>query len=157
MRKRKKGSKGDEGPTTPVATAEAEVREDLDSVLSELNLPEAAVAKIKGAAKTSGKRARRLGADAIFAKYAHAVPGTLQYDAVANKQRVEIECTIDGCDTRRTVFTSDLFQVRVCEDHKKAARKQRRKDKQAELKALAAKAKADEPAPAEQPAAQPEA
>ena len=58
------------------------------------------------------------------------------YD-VSGKQQVTIRCTADGCDETREVFTSDLFQVRMCQTHADAARKAKKAAKKAEAKAAA--------------------
>lgn len=63
-------------------------------------------------------------------KYPHALPGTLQFDETANKQSMQIKCVTCG-DTKRRVFTSDLFQVNKCLACAKAARVKVRKDTQA--------------------------
>ena len=142
-----KAAKETQGPETPVVpvTPEvvAEVQSSLTAVMDELGLTPEAKAKITGAAATSGKRARRKSATDIFSAYGHAIEGSLSYDTGANKQRVEIRCQHSGCKKTREVFTSDLFQVRVCLDHKKAQRKSARQDKKAEAKAALAKVEAD--------------
>ncbi len=94
---------------------------DLDSVMTELELSDDAKAKIKAASK--GSKVRRLDASAIEAAYSHVVPGSLQFDGGATKQSVLIRCTTRKCKETRRVFTSDLFQVRVCTEHRKSQRK----------------------------------
>jgi hypothetical protein len=115
---------------------------------------------LKAAMKTEGKSRRTPPRD-TEAKYPHVVTGSVRFDAVANKQKATIRCMHSGCGKTRDVFTSDLFQVRVCEEHKKAERKASKdaqkalleafKAKQAELKAPEAEAEAEaEVADAEQ-------
>lgn len=48
---------------------------------------------------------------AILAKHPHVIPGTRQYDAVAKKWAVTIQCS---CGATRIVYTSDLHHVRTC-------------------------------------------
>ena len=60
----------------------------------------------------------------LKAKYPHAKPETLMFDASANKYSVEIVCTI--CGKSRRVFTSDLFQVSTCTECSKAAKADRK-------------------------------
>ena len=56
-------------------------------------------------------------------KYAHVVPGAIWRDADGKHLRVLILCTDPGCTSKRSVFTSDCFQVTTCADHKKSATK----------------------------------
>ena len=93
-------------------------------------------AEIEAALKAN--RSRRIEATELEGKYPHMIKGSLGFDEVAEKQTARITCTHPGCDNERTVFTSDLFQVKVCEDHKKAQRAQARKARAEEgKKALA--------------------
>lgn len=58
-------------------------------------------------------------------KYKHAVAGTLQRETSghhANRMTMEIKCCEKGCDKKRRVATSDLFQVKLCEEHSKSKR-----------------------------------
>ena len=162
-RKSRKQGRETQGPgTAPVAstpsTPEAP-KQSLSTVLADLELSPEAKARIESAAKSGGKRARRKSAEEIFAAYSHAVEGTLTYDEGSNKQSVEIACQHPGCKSRRRVFTSDLFQVRVCADHRKAQRKAARIVKREEAKAALATATADaEPKPeGDKPSETPEA
>ena len=117
--------------------------EGLDAVMAQMGLSADQKKMLAAAVKSEGKSRRKSAAE-IEAEYPHVVKGSMRFDPVANKQRVTITCTQAGCSTKRDVFTSDLFQVRVCEDHKKAERKANRdaqkalleefKKKQAELK-----------------------
>jgi hypothetical protein len=53
-------------------------------------------------------------------KYSHYVRGSVRPDDVAhsNKLRAKIECTARGCRETRDVYTSDIFQVKLCLKHK---------------------------------------
>ena len=108
---------------------------NLNDVLADLDLPAEAQERIKAAAR--GRKSRRLGSEAIEAKYTHVVPGTLSYDAEAGKQVVMISCQHEGCDATRRTFTSDLFQVSRCDEHKKEARREARKARREASKASA--------------------
>ena len=81
-----------------------------------------------------GGGAKRTTETELRAKYPHVIEGTLEYDAQRNKQSVLIQCSHPGCEEQRRVFTSDLFQVSMCEEHKKEAKKAKRDA----IKALAA-------------------
>ncbi len=59
----------------------------------------------------------------LAAKYPHVKPGTLGFDDAAQKYHVTIACQHPGCEAERRVFTSDLFQVKLCLTHKKEAKK----------------------------------
>jgi hypothetical protein len=63
----------------------------------------------------------------LLAKYPHAVKGTLRPASPgSNKPHIEIACQHPGCRVRRTVATSDLFQVRYCVEHTLARRAERK-------------------------------
>ena len=68
---------------------------------------------------------------AIRAKYPNQkiTDNSLEFNEDKQKLSVEITCQHPGCNSKRKVFTSDLFQVRFCEKHIKQARKQARKEK----------------------------
>jgi len=106
---------------------------ELDRLMAELNLPKEQAERILAAAKKGGSRTRRAD-ETKLAKYPHVVPGSLGFNADANKQDVLIRCTMPGCTTERRVFTSDLFQVRVCLAHRKEQRSASRKDRQSLIK-----------------------
>lgn len=74
--------------------------------------------------------------------YPHVIEGSMGFDEKAQKQTVKITCTVDGCSEIREVFTSDLFQVRVCMGHRKEQKSLARKARRAEEKALIEKGKA---------------
>jgi hypothetical protein len=73
----------------------------------------------------------------ILSQYPHVIEGTMRWNDIAGKQQVTIRCTAEGCDETRDVFTSDLFQVRMCETHAKEARKAAKAAKKAAAKAEA--------------------
>lgn len=77
-------------------------------------------------AKKPRKKRGRKTEDFFTKKYSHAIPGTLQWDPVANKQSMEIACQHPGCKNTRRVFTSDLFQIKLCIEHAKAERTAKR-------------------------------
>lgn len=81
-------------------------------------------------AKDEEKAAKRV---ENLTKYPHAKPETLTFDTTSNKYSVEIECT--KCGAARRVFTSDLFQVNVCEACAKEAKAERKAEKKAEIEA----------------------
>lgn len=125
------------------------VGQDIDAVMASMGLDTKQQAALKAAIKTEGK-SRRTSPSEVEAKYPHVIKGTVRFDASANKQKATITCSMDGCSTKRDVFTSDLFQVRVCEEHKKAERKEARDAQKALLEAFKAKqaeAKVQPPAP----------
>ena len=71
----------------------------------------------------------------LYDRYPNSVTDTLRINNTKNKWEVEIACTIPGCPQRRPVFVSDLFQVKVCWDHKKLERQRRREEMQRKLDA----------------------
>lgn len=92
---------------------------DIKSILAQSTLSDDQKAAIEKALKTQ----KRKDGSELEGKYPHMVKGSLSFDEGAEKQTAEIECTVPGCGATRRVFTSDLFQVKVCEDHKKESRK----------------------------------
>lgn len=62
----------------------------------------------------------------VIKKYPHALPDTLVYDETVSKYKCQIKCTKTG-DTSRWVYTSDLWQVTMCEEAAKADRSEREK------------------------------
>lgn len=85
-------------------------------------------AQASAAEKLTAKKAE------IKAAYPHANVETLRWDDVAKKYQVQITCIACG-DTSRWVYTSDLFQVKMCAKCAKAARKARQKALKAQKKA----------------------
>ena len=66
-----------------------------------------------------GSKGNRKSASEIEAKYPHAVPNTLRFNEVAKKQECDVRCQHPGCDVVFVKFTSDLWQVNMCDEHKK--------------------------------------
>jgi len=94
----------------------------------------AAMAKaVEAAQKAALKRLKKV-RDNVLDKYEHADVDTLEFDESANKYRVQIICT--QCGARRWTFTSDLFQIKLCDGCRAEARKARKKIKGEELKRL---------------------
>ena len=77
---------------------------------------------------------------ALQQQYPHVVTGSLREATLHNgkfhlKRNVQIRCSSPGCEVLRRVATSDLAQVKMCEDHTRIARLQRRRDGRAAIKA----------------------
>lgn len=119
MGKNKKSEKA------PVVKEPVVLSAEEEATLAEVAKTDPAKAATLRKMLSAKSRSRRTSEESILAnpKYSHAIPGTLMFDPAAGKQSIEIRCTQDGCDQTRRVFTSDLFQVRVCEEHKAAQRK----------------------------------
>ena len=96
-------------------------------------------------AKEKAGKGRRLSAEAIEAKWDHVVKGSVRWNPTANKQQATIVCTHTGCDKRRDVFTSDLFQVKVCLEHRAAAKKAKKEADKALFEAFKAAQAAETP------------
>jgi hypothetical protein len=89
----------------------------------------AAPKKAAPKAATPKPAAKRLDEKGLIAKYPHVVARTLEFNEdgkYAGKQTVTIRCQEPGCKARRTVATSDLFQVTMCEEHTSSNRRARR-------------------------------
>ncbi len=57
--------------------------------------------------------------DARYSKaYPHYVKGSVKESKGGGKRMAQIQCTTKGCKETRQVFTSDVFQVKRCEDHR---------------------------------------
>lgn len=69
----------------------------------------------------------------VAEQHKHALVATLAFDPIANKIGCKIKCVECG-DTSRTVYTSDLWQVKRCTKCQKAHQADKRKTKQAEIK-----------------------
>jgi hypothetical protein len=65
----------------------------------------------------------------------------VEWDEAAGKQAVVISCSIEGCENTRRVFTSDLHQVSVCLEDRKAQRSIARKARKEEADLLIAEGK----------------
>lgn len=58
--------------------------------------------------------------DATYTKkYPHYVKGSVKESKEGGKRIALIKCTHKGCKDTRQVFTSDIFQVKLCEEHRK--------------------------------------
>ena len=73
-------------------------------------------------------------------KYDHIVEGSLRDIGTQpdtkfhNKRSVEIRCQWEGCTKTRRIATSDLAQVRYCEEHTHQARLERRRTQRKDAK-----------------------
>lgn len=65
---------------------------------------------------------------------ANGIPCTLRWDSTKNKFQCQIKCSVTG-KIGRLVYTSDLFQVNMCEEEAEKAKKARKAAKKAEIKA----------------------
>lgn len=77
----------------------------------------------------------------LHRKYPHVVVGSLREIGTRDgkfhmKRNVQIKCTFPECETLRRVATSDLAQVKLCEEHTRVTRLQRRRDARIERNAL---------------------
>jgi len=116
---------------TPVKPASPE---ELKAILAALSPEDRA--KLEASLKSGAAKSRRKTEDEIRKEYPHVVEGSMTWNEGAGKQQVKITCAHDGCEEQREVFTSDLFQVRMCSTHRKEQRAEARKARQAEQKAL---------------------
>lgn len=76
----------------------------------------------------------------ITKRYPHVVPNTFAHyrlpgPAGTVKNAVEIRCTIPGCEQTRWVFVSDLFQLKLCNQHRQEERMRRRAERAEKLRA----------------------
>ncbi len=69
---------------------------------------------------------------ALKARYSHITKITA-IGTKGNPTRVEVECTEDGCKTRREIATQDAFQVVRCAVHQREAAKARRRKTPAKI------------------------
>jgi len=79
---------------------------------------------------SAGRKPKRYTESALLDKYPYIVARTLRFEEEGKwkgKQTVEIRCQEPGCKARRRVATSDLFQVRMCEEHVLSNRRARRR------------------------------
>lgn len=67
--------------------------------------------------------------------YKRIVADSIRREPGSGKLYVTIACAHKGCDKTREVATSDLFQVKFCEEHTHQRRLARRKAKVRQLKA----------------------
>ena len=81
----------------------------------------------KAAAKSTRKSTpKRMDEKKLKVKYSHIVLGTVRFDKAAGKQTVEIKCRKRNCDVQRRIFTSDAFQIDMCEEHTLERRRAKR-------------------------------
>jgi hypothetical protein len=104
------------------------------------------------------RKANRMTEEMVGELYPHAIPGSLRFLDNEDKQAVEIACTFvqgsewdveaekwvtptdaEPCGRKRTVRTSDLFQVNKCEACTLKARRAKAKAKRRAKKAKEAK------------------
>lgn len=123
----------------PITEASPEVLTQEPPATEATELPPAVVAQAqKILQKQEASKAKRI--EHIRNTYPHADADTLEFDPVANKWSCEIKCqyvdpqTGEMCGKRRRVFTSDLFQVKMCEEHSKLEKAAKRQAKQDLLK-----------------------
>lgn len=116
-------------------------KEQLAKVMQDLS---PADRKILEAHLKGGGRSRRMSEEEILLKRKHAIKGTLRFNDKTNKQEMDFQCQHPGCETIETVATSDLFQVNMCEEHKKEQAKAKKAERDAKVKAILAKAAATE-------------
>lgn len=109
----------------------------IEKIMGELNDEDK---KILEAHLKGGSRARRTDEAELLKKYPHMKEGSLVFNEKMNKQQVTIVCSHPGCENERVVYTSDLFQVSMCDEHRKEAAKAKREAKAARIKDLLAKA-----------------
>lgn len=70
----------------------------------------------------------------IASRYPHAIVSTLRWAPEAKKFQCQIKCVISG-NTDRWVYTSDLFQVKMCVVEADKAKKAAKTAKKAEIAA----------------------
>lgn len=69
----------------------------------------------------------------LITKYPHIVPGSLRNIETSGKyegkRTIEIRCQYPGCNKVRRIATSDLAQVKFCEEHTLLQRAERRRER----------------------------
>jgi hypothetical protein len=111
-------------------------RGQIDAIMGSLSAEDKKILE----AHLKGSKSRRVDEATLQAKYPHMVKGSLSFDPSVNKQFVFIECAQPGCGETRRTFTSDLFQVTMCDGHRKEQAKAKREAKALRIKDLLAKA-----------------
>jgi hypothetical protein len=111
-------------------------REQMEAIMGELSPADRKILE----AHMKGGKSRRVDEKTLMGKYPQVVEGSLGFDEATNKQFVLIACTHDGCDNTRKTFTSDLFQVTMCDEHRKEQVKARKTARDAKVKEILAKA-----------------
>ncbi len=105
----------------------------IQELVDEGRIDEAKAAKM---AKLDSKKSKNKTEEELLEKYPHAVAGSHGFDEAANKFYMNVACQTDGCDELRRTYTSDLFQIRHCDDHRKEARKLRKEQERKEYEAF---------------------
>lgn len=86
-----------------------------------------------------GSKGNRKSPTEIEEKYPHVVKGTVRYNETAKKQEADIKCQHPGCEAKPfTKFTSDLWQVNMCDEHKKEQAKAKKAAADARVAAILA-------------------
>lgn len=86
----------------------------------------------KKKAKSSGKVGLATRDERLRKKYPHYVPGSVREVKGHFKMKCEIKC--QKCGKERSVFTSDVFQVKLCVDCKKVKPIKKKDGKKAQAK-----------------------
>lgn len=111
-------------------------KEQVSKIMGELSAEDRTILE----AHLKGSKSRRVDEATLMGKYPQVVEGSLDFDKSVNKQFVQIACAHPGCEATRKTFTSDLFQVTMCDEHRKEAAKAKRDAKNARIKEILAKA-----------------
>lgn len=119
-----------------MANTEKATAKQIEAIMGELSVEDRKVLQDH----LKGGKSRRVGEAELKAKYPQMVEGSLAFDDVRNKQFVFINCAHPGCGETRKTFTSDLFQVSMCDSHRKEAAKAKRDAKAARIKEILAQA-----------------
>lgn len=117
-------------------------KEQVDAIMGELSPADRKI--LEAHLKGNGGRARRTDEAALLKKYPHMRENTLRFNEKTNKQEVDIDCQHPGCEEIRTVYTSDLFQVNMCEEHRKEQAKAKKAARDARVKEILAAAEKKE-------------
>jgi len=104
-------------------------KSQLEAIMGELSAEDRKILE----AHMKGSKSRRVDEATLMGKYPQIVEGTLAFDKAVNKQFVLITCAKDGCGKTRKTFTSDLFQVNMCDGHRKEATKVKKEAKVARI------------------------
>lgn len=124
---------------TPAAKASPE---ELNAMIAALEGKPELQAKLKAIAEKGEGKSRKMSDEDILSEYPLVIKNAFgegkstRWNPTAKKYEAEISCSIAGCKEHRMVFTSDLFQVKTCNTHKKEQRKAAREARNAERDAL---------------------
>lgn len=83
-----------------------------------------------------GSKGNRKSEAELLEKYPHAIKGTLRFNETTKKQEMDARCQHPGCETVFTKATSDLWQVNMCDDHKKEQAKAKKAAADARVAAI---------------------